>query len=242
MKSEAECRTGKSLTRQQLEKRLKGIIPPDAAAEREAWKRWDSVAKPLRSLGVLEEAVASAAGIFGTWQVDFGKKAVVILCADNGIVEEGISQTGKEVTAVVTSNFTRGDSCVCLMAESAGAQVFPVDIGVEKELCSLGKKYPLIHKNVRRGTRNFLKEPALTEEETVQALEIGIDLVDFKLEFGRLSDGTVILADEISPDTCRLWDTATGEKLDKDRFRRDLGGVEEAYAEIMKRLVEHGAN
>ena len=69
--------------------------------------------------------------------------------------------------------------------------------------------------------------------------ECGVTLVDFKLEFGRLSDGTVVLADEISPDTCRLWDSTTGEKLDKDRFRRDLGGVEEAYAEIMKRLVDH---
>ncbi|MGI6029353.1 MAG: phosphoribosylaminoimidazolesuccinocarboxamide synthase [Candidatus Heteroscillospira sp.] len=69
----------------------------------------------------------------------------------------------------------------------------------------------------------------------------GVTLVDFKLEFGRLSDGTIILADEISPDTCRLWDSSTGEKLDKDRFRRDLGGVEDAYAEIMKRLVEHDA-
>ena len=67
----------------------------------------------------------------------------------------------------------------------------------------------------------------------------GVTLVDFKLEFGRLSDGTIVLADEISPDTCRLWDTATGEKLDKDRFRRDLGGVEEAYAEIMRRLESH---
>ena len=67
----------------------------------------------------------------------------------------------------------------------------------------------------------------------------GVTLVDFKLEFGRLPDGTVILADEISPDTCRLWDSDTGEKLDKDRFRLDLGGVEDAYAEIMRRLMDH---
>ncbi len=67
-------------------------------------------------------------------------------------------------------------------------------------------------------------------------LERGVTLVDFKLEFGRLPDGSVILADEISPDTCRLWDSGTGKKLDKDRFRRDLGGVEEAYREIMDRL------
>ena len=67
-------------------------------------------------------------------------------------------------------------------------------------------------------------------------LSCGVTLVDVKLEFGRLADGTIVLADEISPDTCRLWDSETHEKLDKDRFRRDLGGVEEAYAEIMKRL------
>ena len=68
-------------------------------------------------------------------------------------------------------------------------------------------------------------------------LTVGIKLVDFKLEFGRTSDGTVILADEISPDTCRLWDQETNEKLDKDRFRRDLGNVEDAYQEVMRRLM-----
>ena len=69
--------------------------------------------------------------------------------------------------------------------------------------------------------------------------ECGVTLVDFKLEFGKTADGTIILADEISPDTCRLWDSETGEKLDKDRFRRDLGGVEAAYAEVMKRMLAH---
>ena len=68
--------------------------------------------------------------------------------------------------------------------------------------------------------------------------ECGVTLVDFKIEFGKTSDGTIVLADEISPDTCRLWDSETGEKLDKDRFRRDLGGVEEAYEEVMRRLSE----
>jgi phosphoribosylaminoimidazole-succinocarboxamide synthase len=67
--------------------------------------------------------------------------------------------------------------------------------------------------------------------------DLGIELIDFKLEFGRTGDGTIVLADEISPDTCRFWDSKTGEKLDKDRFRRDLGGVEDAYKEILKRLL-----
>ena len=66
---------------------------------------------------------------------------------------------------------------------------------------------------------------------------LNVTLVDFKLEFGKTADGTIVLADEISPDTCRLWDKTTGEKLDKDRFRRDMGGVEEAYQEIMKRVM-----
>lgn len=67
--------------------------------------------------------------------------------------------------------------------------------------------------------------------------DLGIRLIDFKLEFGRMPDGTLVLADEISPDTCRFWDTATGEKLDKDRFRRDMGGEQDAYREILRRLL-----
>ena len=86
-----------------------------------------------------------------------------------------------------------------------------------------------------------IKKYAFGVNEQLKAFwaECGVTLVDFKLEFGKLSDGTIVLADEISPDTCRLWDSETGEKLDKDRFRRDLGGVEDAYAEVMKRLTEH---
>ena len=86
-----------------------------------------------------------------------------------------------------------------------------------------------------------IKKYAFGVNEQLKAFwsECGVILVDFKLEFGRLSDGTIVLADEISPVTCRLWYSETGEKLDKDRFRRDLGGVEAAYAEVMKRLSEH---
>lgn len=86
-----------------------------------------------------------------------------------------------------------------------------------------------------------IKNYALAVNKALQAFwkECGVTLVDFKIEFGKTSDGTIVLADEISPDTCRLWDSSTGEKLDKDRFRRDLGGVEDAYQEVMKRAMEH---
>ena len=83
-----------------------------------------------------------------------------------------------------------------------------------------------------------IKSMAFKVNEVLKAyfLKLNVKLVDFKLEFGRLKDGTIVLADEISPDTCRFWDATTNEKLDKDRFRRDLGGVEDAYKEMMHRV------
>jgi len=107
----------------------------------------------------------------------------------------------------------------------------------------LNTSHALALKLATPGEIETIKAYALRIDHILQAFfaERGVTLVDFKLEFGRDSDGRIILADEISPDTCRLWDSATGERLDKDRFRRDLGGVEEAYAEVMKRVVEHEA-
>ena len=84
-----------------------------------------------------------------------------------------------------------------------------------------------------------IRAMALKVNEVLRAFfaECGVRLIDFKLEFGRLADGTIVLADEISPDTCRFWDVKTGAHLDKDLFRRDLGGEEDAYKEVMKRLL-----
>ncbi|MBE6740700.1 MAG: phosphoribosylaminoimidazolesuccinocarboxamide synthase [Ruminococcaceae bacterium] len=84
----------------------------------------------------------------------------------------------------------------------------------------------------------LIKSMAFKVNDVLKAYfkELGVTLVDFKLEFGKTADGSIVLADEISPDTCRFWDSETGEKLDKDRFRRDMGGVEDAYKEMMKRV------
>ena len=86
---------------------------------------------------------------------------------------------------------------------------------------------------------NVIKGYALKVNDILSAYlkDAGIELIDFKLEFGKTADGVIVLADEISPDTCRFWDTKTHEKLDKDRFRRDMGGVEDAYQEVLKRLL-----
>ncbi len=103
----------------------------------------------------------------------------------------------------------------------------------------LNDYHALALKLATREELELIKKYAFSVNDLLRGFmkEIGIDLVDFKLEFGKTADGTIVLADEISPDTCRLWDEKTHEKLDKDRFRRDLGGAEEAYEEVMRRLM-----
>ena len=108
----------------------------------------------------------------------------------------------------------------------------------------LNEYHAIALKLATREEIDLIKKYSFAVDDVLKAFwrECGVTLVDFKLEFGKTSDGTIVLADEISPDTCRLWDSKTHEKLDKDRFRRDMGGVEDAYAEIMKRLLDHDAN
>ncbi len=108
----------------------------------------------------------------------------------------------------------------------------------------LNEYHALALKLATREEIDLIKKYSFAVNDVLKAFwaECGVTLVDFKLEFGKTSDGTIVLADEISPDTCRLWDSKTHEKLDKDRFRRDMGGVEDAYAEIMKRLLAHDAD
>ena len=102
----------------------------------------------------------------------------------------------------------------------------------------INSSHALAHSLATKAEIEKIKDYAFRVNDVLKEyfLSIGVKLVDFKLEFGRLEDGTVILADEISPDTCRFWDAETNEKLDKDRFRRDMGGVEDAYNEMMKRV------
>lgn len=169
------------MTELTLEEGLKHIQDLDKAAMEQAKRRWDSVAKPLNSLGLLEEAIIKIAGIQKDSHVNLEKKAVVICCGDNGIVEEGVTQTGQEVTGIVTQNFAKGESCVCLMAKQAGAAVLPIDLGVASELSGTEKDFPDLDHQIRiwdrkisRGTRNFLYGPAMERRQAVQALETGI--------------------------------------------------------------------
>ncbi len=102
----------------------------------------------------------------------------------------------------------------------------------------LNEYHALALKLATKAEIETIKNMAFTVNRVLKEyfLGLGVKLVDFKLEFGKTADGTIVLADEISPDTCRFWDAKTNEKLDKDRFRRDMGGVEDAYNEMMRRV------
>ena len=166
-----------------LEEALKKIKPVNNKIISNARGNWDSIAKPLRSLGLLEEAIIKIAGIKNSVNFNIDKKALVIMCADNGIVEEGVTQTGQEVTAIVTENFTNRKASVSLMSEMANVDVFPVDIGVYRDFDqyldeeSGIKPFKIINRKIAYGTKNFLKKRAMTEQDTKDAIMIGVDLV-----------------------------------------------------------------
>ena len=148
------------------------ITPADQAAMARAQEKWSRVGKPLGSLGLLEDMVVRMAGIFGTEDFSIAKKAVVPFCADNGVVAEGVTQTGQEVTAAVAGNMARRASSVCRMAKVAGAEVYPVDIGMAYEVDHPG----IAQKCIRRGgTGNFVKELAMTRAEAEEAILVGVE-------------------------------------------------------------------
>ena len=159
---------------------IKDITLPDEEVRQAALARWNQLAKPLHGMGKLEETIARIAAIQGTIHPLIDKKGIVILCADNGIVKEGVSQTGDEVTAVVAGNFLSGQTSVCKMAKAAGADVLPYDIGIRTDVKGLTRT-PY---KISCGTNNFLREPAMTRKETIQAIHIGMQIVKERKQEG----------------------------------------------------------
>ncbi len=156
-----------------LENILKSIAPLDREAEERARQHWLSMAKPLFSLGKLENIITQIAAIKGDEHFSLNKRALIVMCADNGVVAEGVTQTGQEVTAVVTGNFRDKSTSACIMSKYAGVEVFPVDIGVVVDVAGVTDEKI----KVAYGTKNMTKEPAMTRKQAVQAIEVGINKV-----------------------------------------------------------------
>ena len=164
-----------------LEEFIKRIEPIDQAMCQASREKWDKVGKPLRSLGKLEDLVIQLAGATRELSPKVNKKAVLIFCADNGVVEEGVTQTGSEVTAIVSENFTKGIATVNSFAGVAGAETFPIDIGINRDMSHVRG---MINRKVALGTKNIAKGPAMTRKECEQALFVGINMVKSLKEQG----------------------------------------------------------
>ena len=161
-------------------KRINYIIPPDSGAMAHAREKWNGVAKPLGSLGLLEEAVIQIAGIQGSADVALVRRFVVVMCADNGVVREGVTQTGSEVTGVVARAIAEGTSNVNCLADTFGASVLPVDIGMNGDVSVPG----LLNQKIRRGTCNIAQGAAMSLAEAERAITIGMDTVQSLAENG----------------------------------------------------------
>ena len=160
------------MTEATLKTLLEGITPPDEAARAAAHAHWASLAKPLGGLGALETTLESAAALTGSAALDLSKRAVLVLCADNGVVARGVSQTDQSVTRTVAENLAARRTSVCQMARAARCEVVPVDMGMA------GEPVPGVRNcRVASGTTDFTQGPAMRREQAVEAVAKGIALV-----------------------------------------------------------------
>jgi nicotinate-nucleotide--dimethylbenzimidazole phosphoribosyltransferase len=149
------------------------IDVPEEKVFSEIKSKWDGISKPLDSLGDFEDIVCKIGAIQGSVKPSLEKKTLIVMCADNGIVEEGVSQSGSEITRAVAAALGKGISSASTMAKKVGARVMAVDIGIDCDDIIPGV---LGHK-IRRGTENFMNGPALSEAEALEAIFVGVDLV-----------------------------------------------------------------
>lgn len=160
------------MTETELNALLAAVTPADEAARAAAHAHWAALAKPLGGLGRLETMLEDAAALTGTERLEFARRAVLVLCADNGVVAQGVSQTGQEVTRAVAVNLAARRTSVCQMARAVNCAVVPVDIGIA------GEPVPgVLNCRVAPGTADFTAGPAMSRAQAAQAIAAGIELV-----------------------------------------------------------------
>ncbi len=218
-----------------LEKLLSTKINPvDEDIYINAGKAWDSIAKPIDGFGDLEIMVRRIAAIQRTLRPSIDNRYAVIMCADNGIVDEGVSQSGREVTFAVETAMGKGISSACTVAKSTGYEIVPVDIGTDTGIVMEGVR----DFKVRRGTRNFAKEPAMTKKECLTAIESGITIVrelkekgadliaTGEMGIGNTTTSAAILCALLGKKAEDL--TGRGAGLDDEGLYRKIGVIEKA--------------
>lgn len=199
------------------------------AAMQQAREKWDSIAHPLHGLGLMEDMVVQIAGITGSADISLDKKQVFVFCGDNGISETAVSQSDSSVTAMVADEIAEGKSSVNRMADVAGAEVSCIDVGIKDATHSVN----IIHRNVIRGTRNFINEPAMTPDEAEKCVEAGTNAV-------RESDADIIAIGEmgIADTTCASVITASLLHLTADDVCGRGAGLSNEGLAFKKRVID----
>ena len=213
---------------------LEKIQAGEETARAQALRRWDSLAKPLGSLGILEEAIVRIAALTGTAEVCLKNRALVVLCADNGVVSQGVSQSDASVTRAVTAALGNQSSTVNYMAQKVNCQVVPVDLGVLDFLGAPGVK----NCRVRNGTGDISQGPAMTRAQCIQAIETGISLAQEAKETG----ASILLTGEMgignTTTSCAVASVLLGRDpgqlagrgsgLSEEGFRRKVRAIRQA--------------
>jgi nicotinate-nucleotide--dimethylbenzimidazole phosphoribosyltransferase len=209
---------------------------PSTEAAEAARRHWDAIAKPLGSLGLLEDAIVRIAAIIGTPDVRLNRRAVAVLCADNGVVAEGVTQTDASVTMAVARNLTKRGTSVCLMARAANCDVIPVDMGMLTRPDFDG----VLDRHVADGTGNIAVEPAMTREQAETAVQHGIELANTlksqgydvictgEMGIGNTTTSSAVAAALMNLPPERV--TGRGSGLSDDGLRRKVSAITRALA------------
>lgn len=217
-----------------LNQALSNIKKPSLKVMEKTQVNFDNIAKPLKSLGLLEKTIVKIAGIQNTTNVNLDKRCVVAMCADNGVVSQGVAQSESEITAIVTENFAKGCTSVCVMANSANADVIPIDIGVYRDITVDG----VINKKIMYGTNDMTKMPAMTREQAIKAIEVGINTaIDLKqkgykiiatgeMGIGNTTTSSAIASVLLSLDVETV--TGVGAGLSSDGLTRKINAIKKA--------------
>ena len=206
----------------------------DEAAMDNARARWDSIAKPVGSLGVLEGLVVKLAGIAASTDIRPDKRAVIVMCADNGVLAQGVAQTPGEITAVMAGFIAAGRSAVCIMAKRANADIIAVDMGMFNRILEKG----ILDRHIANGTSDMTQGPAMTKEQAQKAIQAGIELVgDCKakgyqiLATGEMGIGNTTTSSAVASVLLGLNIadvTGRGAGLSDEGFRRKIDAIERA--------------
>ena len=215
---------------------LQQITPPDEAAREEAHRRWNVCMKPLGSLGLLEKALEDIAALTGSADIALKERAVLVLCADNGVVAQGVTQCGSEMTAIVARNLAAGVTSVCRMAAEAGCRVVPVDMGILDFPGAEG----VLPRRIANGTGDIRKGPAMTRANAERAIRTGIELVQAQkmqgvrllatgeMGIGNTTTSSAVISVLLNRPAAEM--TGRGSGLSDEGLARKIQVIEEAIA------------